>query len=75
MGCERYDAPGVTLFVCGRESRVSCSCGHATSARCGYALRGRLEGQTCGRPICVSCSAFVDSRDMCLVHARLKEGR
>lgn len=60
------------VFSCRRSSDVTrCStpgCGGIAGIPCLFKLRGRLEGKTCGRLLCVKCSA---DKQLCPPHVRL----
>jgi len=62
------------VFVCRRSSdTLRCSttgCGGIVVERCTFALRGRLEGKTCDRALCVKCSG---GKKLCLAHQRVSQ--
>ena len=73
-GCEGFAAGDMMIFQCSRGSQTSrrCdSCSQVASVTCDFPLRGSREGQTCGRPLCSSCSQATDGKHFCRPHASL----
>lgn len=57
-----------SVFICGGHSRRPCvECGRQTVGACGFELRGRRQGDTCGRALCDECAA--QTGGMCVPHA------
>lgn len=62
---------GVSIFVCNRSSdRKRCStsgCNNYAVVACTFALQGKAQGKTCGRPVCDGCAP----NKVCPPHQRL----
>ena len=70
MSCKPFQVGEVSGFVCRRGERIDCvACGGRATEECQFKLKGRKEGQICGRPLCSTCV----SDGLCPAHARLKE--
>lgn len=63
-----------TVILCGGHpvDHGVCACGSRAIGRCSFALRGRLAGSTCDKPLCARCAVPVGEAALCCApHARM----
>jgi len=80
MPCKRIEGDGWSGFVCtrGGSQKQRCSCGRVADYLCDFPLRGKKEGQTCDKPLCVKCAKLIKMTAQggihyCPAHQRMAE--
>ena len=68
----------VTLFICGRRPepcQALGGCSGRAAGACEFALKGRKEGQVCGRKLCTEhLCPQPDGKRYCRVHDEVAKG-
>jgi hypothetical protein len=59
----------VMLIACGKQKNLGpcTTCGEGAQKKCGFALYGKKQGQTCDRLVCERCS---NRTKLCVAHQR-----
>lgn len=74
-GCRGFVAGDVVIFECnlGMKKKIPClSCGRLAQFSCDFELKGKKQGQKCGRPLCRGCAEGGMGRYLCGPHARIE---